>query len=215
MPNPATPTYWLEPTSTVAWGLRRYSRGGLTCEQGHHASLAYHGRAAAQLGPGGALADSCPEVPEDDPRWPTECGRGCGYRFTADDEWQNWFELIYRRADTGAEYVLHAEAGAEAVGVPAAPPGGSWNADWMTPWLQPDGICLVVRLPNGHDWMVDGEASNCDRKGQPHQCWVRHGDPRKANVTVDKAGDTCSAGAGSIAVPGYHGFLRAGVLTAV
>lgn len=47
-----------------------------------------------------------------------------------------------------------------------------------------------------------------------HKCWVRHGDPRASNVTVDKNGDTCSAGAGSILAGDYHGFLQAGVLTA-
>lgn len=78
--------------------------------------------------------------------------------------------------------------------------------------IGPDGICLMVRLPNGHDWMVDSEASNCTRKGEPHQCWVRHGDPRECRVSVDKNGDTCAAGAGSIQGGDWHGFLRDGVL---
>lgn len=90
-----------------------------------------------------------------------------------------------------------------------------WNAWWMPEnWRGPDGIALMVRLPNGHDWHVDGEASNCTRKGEPHACWVRHGDPRTATVHVDKDGDTCAAGAGSILAGDYHGFLQHGVLTA-
>jgi hypothetical protein len=32
-------------------------------------------------------------------------------------------------------------------------------------------------------------------------------------VTVGKSGNTCAAGAGSIAVDGYHGFLRNGSFT--
>ena len=78
----------------------------------------------------------------------------------------------------------------------------------------PDGICLIVKCPNGRDWYVDSEASNCTRKGEPHQCWCRHGDPRECRVTVDKNGDTCAAGAGSIQAGDYHGFLQAGILTA-
>jgi hypothetical protein len=98
-----------------------------------------------------------------------------------------------------------------------APPGASWDAWWYPHndlWRGPDGIALMVRLPNGRDWSVDGAASNCTRKGEPHKCWIRHGDPRRADVTVDKQGDTCAAGAGSIQADDYHGFLRAGVLTA-
>jgi hypothetical protein len=96
-----------------------------------------------------------------------------------------------------------------------APPGASWDAWWMPDyWRGPDGIALMVKCPNGHEWHVDSQASNCTRKGQPHECWVRHGDPRQANVTVDKHGDTCAAGAGSIVAGDYHGFLQAGILTA-
>lgn len=75
-----------------------------------------------------------------------------------------------------------------------------------------DGIYLMVRLPDGHDWAVDSEASNCTKPGEPHHCWIRHGDPRECRVTVDKNGDTCAAGAGSIASPNWHGFLQNGVL---
>ena len=37
--------------------------------------------------------------------------------------------------------------------------------------------------------------------------------PRTGNVHVDKSGDTCAAGAGSILIGGYHGFLHNGYLT--
>lgn len=70
---------------------------------------------------------------------------------------------------------------------------------------------LVVVTPDGHWWDIDSRASNCTMKeDKVHRCWVRHGDP--PNVTVDKQGATCNAGAGSIQTPDWHGFLRDGKL---
>lgn len=93
-------------------------------------------------------------------------------------------------------------------------PGAMWDAFWMPEsWRGPDGKCLNVILPDGHEWCIDAESSNCTRKGdRTHQCWVRHGEP--PNLTVDKNGETCAAGAGSIVSPrtGWHGFLRNGTL---
>jgi hypothetical protein len=82
-------------------------------------------------------------------------------------------------------------------------------------WTNCDGKHLMVVLPNGHGWDVNSRASNCTMKDDgAHRCWVRHGDPDKGEpVHVDKAGNTCAAGAGSIAVPGYHGFLHNGELS--
>ena len=92
-------------------------------------------------------------------------------------------------------------------------------------WYHQDGRCvlgkwdncndprghLMVVLPNGHTWDIDGRASNCDMKDErTHRCWVRHGEP--PNITVDKGGHTCHAGAGSIIGGEWHGFLRNGVL---
>ncbi|TAL46450.1 MAG: hypothetical protein EPN91_00220, partial [Salinibacterium sp.] len=66
-------------------------------------------------------------------------------------------------------------------------------------WINCDGKHLMVVLPNGREWDVSGRASNCTLKDDNvHRCWVRHGDPESGNVHVDKAGLTCSAGAGSI-----------------
>lgn len=223
MTYPATPTYWLEPTEEVAVGLRRYTSRSTSfeCAGGYHHALVYIHRAPAiyrtDESSGRRSLTFQPEVPHVAPRWPTVCEEeGCGYRFTdgSDDHWQDWQELIYRRPDTGQEYVLHSSAGADALGAPSAPPGAMWNAWWMPYNIGPDGLCLMCRCPNGHDWMVDSEASNCTRPGEPHQCWVRHGDPRSEPVTVDKNGDTCAAGAGSIQASDYHGFLQNGVLTA-
>lgn len=203
-----TQTFWLERTGDIAWGLRRYRSSdgaGFTCDTGYHDALVYLGRAMAV---GDNPADA---VSRDDPRWPTTCSR-CDYWFTDVDVWQSWSERIWQTQD-GVEFVLHRTAVPVELGISTAPPGACWDAYWMPDvWRGPDGISLMVRLPNGHDWNVDSEASNCTRKDEPHECWVRHGDPRDCHVTVDKNGNTCQAGGGSIQAGDFHGFLRDGVL---
>lgn len=102
--------------------------------------------------------------------------------------------------------------------------GAMWFAYWgfkNREWQNETGPHLYVRCPNGpadaagriptRDWDVDARASNCTLpEDKLHRCWVRHGSPPA--VHVDKSGHTCSAGAGSIALPGWHGFLRNGML---
>ena len=215
---PATPTFWLENTDRCRFGLRRYSSTAgntWTCQSGWHEATRVTAEGPAVYKPVAAAEHREHEVgrrtlvasldtPHDDPRWPVTCDAGCGYRFAEDDHWQDTQHQLYQRTDTGALLTLR-----------DAPPGASWDAWWMPDyWRGPDGIALMVKCPNGHEWHVDSEASNCTRKGEPHECWVRHGDPRQANLTVDKNGDTCAAGAGSILAGDYHGFLQAGVLTA-
>lgn len=121
---------------------------------------------------------------------------------------------LYRRGDTG-----------ELTTLGAAPAGAMWDAHWMASECRtgPDGITLCVKLPNGSTWSVDQQCSNCTRDqygptaefpegrcwlGRTHYCWVRHGDPRTGTIHVDKNGETCSAGAGSILSGDYHGFLH-------
>ncbi len=68
-----------------------------------------------------------------------------------------------------------------------------------------------VKLPDGETWYIDSRAANCGLpKDNVHKCWVRHGEPPK--LTVNKKGNTCKAGMGSIQTKNYHGFLRNGVL---
>jgi hypothetical protein len=207
---PAAQTYWLEPTDRVQLSLRRHTHWDeLRPDHPYHSASMPIGEIPATYETHDSehrtLATVSPEhqAPREDPRWPTSCD--CGYVFTNDDEWQHFQDLLYRRIDTGAETPLR-----------DASPGGSWDAWWMPPAFRansPDGLYLMVILPNGRHWAVDSEASNCTRKGEPHQCWVRHGNPRDCQLTVDKNGDTCAAGAGSIQAGDYHGFLRDGVLT--
>lgn len=140
--------------------------------------------------------------PRDDPRWPVQCER-CGYAFADTDPRQVFSESLWKRSDTGEEISLR-----------DAPPGAMYYATWLDDckWaVGPDGRALMVVCPDGYVWHVDGEASNCTRKGDhSHKCWVRHGTP--PDVHVDKNGVTCNAGAGSIAAPRWRGFLTNGVL---
>lgn len=141
--------------------------------------------------------------PHSDPRWPLRCR--CGYEFRAADSWQYNERRLYRRSDTGHLTTLL-----------DAPVGAMWFAEWLEGypgWTGADGHSLHVRLPGGYDWCTDSRASNCDMPTDTeHKCWVRHGTPPGDIVHVDKNGRTCHAGAGSIVVPGYHGFLHNGHL---
>ncbi len=110
---------------------------------------------------------------------------------------------IWRRVDTGEELVqIHKHPGAMYYVSPEA-------QKYYRPG--PDGRTLFVVTPGGL-WSPDSRASNCGRpQDEVHYCWVRHGVPPL--ITVDKEGDTCVAGAGSILVGKYHGFLTNGKLT--
>lgn len=91
-----------------------------------------------------------------------------------------------------------------------------WN-DWLPEnfyWDNHKGYHLMCVLPNGHEWNIDSRASNCTMpEDKNHKCWIRHGNPETEKVTVNKNGVTCNAGAGSIWIDDYHGFLTDGNLT--
>jgi len=198
---PDVQTFWTEPTEEVELSLRRFawsSEDRCPVNRYHNATVRI-GRAPVRMSEDGFLAAIHREEFDGDERWPLTCE--CGYVFVDDDQWQVNQHPYYRAAD-GREWARN-----------DLPPGAMFDAWWMSDfWRGPDGIALQVILPNGNEWAVDARASNCSRPDEPHQCWVRHGDPRTEPVTVDKEGDTCSAGAGSILSGDYHGFLRAGVL---
>ncbi len=203
------------------------------CPGGYHHAMTPIGEAAEKKRPDGYLESVDSKIYAGDERWPKVC-TACGYQFSdtdTEDVRQVFTRSVYRRADNGFETTLE-----------DAPAGAIWNAWWQMDCgslAGPDGKSFTVKLPGGHDWCIDSRASNCDSlcancgrpyfqhdqgtfeerqkacpegytDARPHKCWVRHGEA--PNLTVDKAGITCGAGAGSIVVPGWHGFLRGGQL---
>jgi hypothetical protein len=125
-------------------------------------------------------------ISRDDPRWPKFCP-GCGKGFADTDEWQVNVDALYRRSDTGAIVALgEAEAGA------------MWDAYWWR-YKGPDGKCLVVKLPNGHDWIIDGPSQQHKEPG----AWTRTGTPPLITASP------------SILADDYHGWLRNGILSSV
>lgn len=198
----------LERTESSRRWLRRYASGEGRCN-GFCNGMTLLGDYVTLRGPGG---DEVPvprhSYPDDDPQWPLKCDR-CGSPFMAEEPRQVFTLHLYR--------VVAVMPGAlAAVGdvftLRDVPAGAMWNADWFGSWAQgPDGRSLVVKLPNQGEWLVDGPASNCTKPDEKtHRCWIRHGE--WPAVTVDKSGNTCEAGAGSIASGDYHGFLRGGYL---
>jgi hypothetical protein len=151
--------------------------------------------------------------PKADQRWPKTCS-ACGRPFDDKDEYQLFTKQIYIRESDGFRCTLA-----------DAPPGGCWDAWWISDrrkdvptgcgyMIGPDHRSLIVKCPDGHEWMIDGRASNCTLPNDnTHHCWVRHGRPEDGTLHVDKNGNTCAAGAGSIQTPRWHGFLHNGFLT--
>ena len=208
--------FWLEFANLCEWGLRRYTSfdKDVECTNGFHfhdgtVILGQHfareivDEGPSHLGEVHLCVDERIEKiswpPHDDPRWPRKCKR-CAYQFTEDDQYQEWTSMLYRRSDNGELITLRESS-----------PSAMWDAVWY-PWKGPDGRSVVVKLPNGHEWSIDGRATNCTMpQDNEHHCWVRHGTPPK--LTVDKNGRTCQAGAGSVQGGDYHGFLRDGCFT--
>lgn len=199
-------TFW-ETLQRSTYYLRRYSSSSNEkCQGGgsYHNALSKEPLATTDDTPNaeGIVCNNSPPAPaHGDPRWPTKCDK-CDYQFNEFDTHQVFGRKLMKNKETG-----------EVLQEDQLPVGAMWYCDWYNSFFGPgpDGHSLVVRLPGNFDWNVDGEANNCTRKGdRSHKCWIREGAP--PNVTAGKNGNTCSAGAGSIAVPGYHGFLRNGYL---
>lgn len=192
--------FLIEPSGKLQRSLRRY-RGAVACPGGASYCNAMN---VLEIVPDVRDASDAiplqPAVCHSHPLWPTHCPL-CKRAFTEEDNWQVFGDPIFRRVDTGEEFTLR-----------DAPPGAMWFCKWHEDFgVGPDGKALMVRLPNGHDWHVDGVANNCTRReDKVHKCWVREG--TVPVITVGKNGNTCSAGAGSILSGTYHGFLRNGML---
>lgn len=201
--------FMLDPTDEAVRFLRRYTVGKdvplCPLSPGDHS---YH-NAMVGIEPTALIRvmdgdRSCVRIepmdwPHDDPRWPKACG--CGYEFRPDDNWQLFYEPVYRTAD-GRKFSTHASDHEAFGGVPRAPAGAMWFADWMPHTKGPDGRCLIVRCPARPDgtgvcdWMVDGPSTNGDG-------WTRTGTPPKV---------TAHPSIFVHAPSGFHGWLRDGVL---
>lgn len=229
----ATPCYLVEFTDEQRVSLRRFGFGPSDDEPDRHACpsrppITYRSGHVSRLGcdaesahiatvplewtPESGSRKSPPDWPRDDPNWPARC-RYCGRPFEHDEMWQTNGDPIMR-------VVAVVPGAALAVGEVAAmgdlPPGAMWFDPYPYEFwgIGFDGRSLSVKLPDGHIWRVDGEATNCTRKGdKAHRCWLREGEPPYVTAGKHPHEFTCSAGAGSIATPGYHGFLQNGVLT--
>jgi hypothetical protein len=123
----------------------------------------------------------------------------------SDRDWDPEFKAVlrWRNPATGEE-----REWADSFGV-----GAMWWATWYPrnmEWENETEPHLMVVTPGGH-WDIDSRCSNCGKpQDKLHRCWVRHGEA--PNITVDKNGLTCAAGAGSIAHKTWHGYLRNGYL---
>lgn len=132
--------------------------------------------------------------------------------------------LFKIRQVDGDEDLWEREDGSEQFSLLHAPAGAVWDAEWMGDAFRVNGSgpCLVIRLPNGSEFEPGFSASNCDRKGEEHDCWCVHGEA--PNLTIDKNPEpgrsTCSAGGGSIwsgqgTDRDWHGFVTNGELVQV
>jgi len=187
----------------VRRSLRRYANLGLVrCEAsgyGYHDARVEIEVVEKERKVGGYELQAPPRIAfAGDPRWPTRCS--CGYAFGVDDQWQVIDERLLMRVGSD-----------ELVTWRDAEPGAMLDAQWF-PWKGFDGRSLKVKCPNGIEWAIDGPANNCTKPDDSeHRCWIRHGEPPV--ITVDKNGNTCAAGAGSIQAGDYHGFLQNGEFT--
>lgn len=180
--------FWIEPTGE--W----VHSGHAECPAGHEHTL--------DLGTG-PTSDSRPKF--EDVAWPEPCPT-CNMPMDYDDAgWRSTGSVrYYRRVDTGEVRL----------GIMAFGPGAMWDNALSHGRKGDDGRGLAVILPNGDTWHIDSRASNCGRPDDDlHRCWVRHGEVPQ--ITVDKDGNTCPAGGGSIQAGDYHGRLLGGVLVEV
>lgn len=180
-----TPTtcFLVVPLDVARESLRRYASGECSANGYplHQASVVIGER----LFRGRSNGHGADDVSHDDPRWPQECP--CDYVFRDDDSWQHNLDRLHARAD---------DRGGERFLLRDAPVGAMWDTPWCLPhWQGPDGRCLIVKLPDGSEWCVDGPATNGPG-------WTRTGDPPRITARP------------SIGSAGYHGWLTDGVLSA-
>lgn len=169
--------------------------------------------AYAVIGKSGKLRDwesfgKVEDYPEE--RWPTSC-HYCGAAAPApppgpEPRTAGASGISYHRQ------VIADRMYGTASGLPE--PGDVYEMRWHEPgkcafWDNCSGVHWWGVLPNGRVWDIDSRCSNCTlRDERTHRCWIRSGSAEAGTMSVGKAGGhTCSAGGGSILVPGWHGFL--------
>lgn len=199
-----TQCFWIEQS-----GKLRYV-AAVECKDGHRTVLAEREGMRPDLPADHDEEWAGVQIDGDDVEWPAFCPAcEAALDYENDHPQRLGGNREWTRRDTGETHWNVRDFG----------PGAMWDADWMpSAWKRGgDGRYLVVLCPDGHEWTIDSEASNCTRKGEDHDCWCRHGEP--PNLTVDKTPEpgrsTCAAGAGSIKTPSWHGFLRNGRLVEV
>lgn len=178
----------LRATDHARLALRRYAEG--PCNASPNGVSIHDARALIGTAPVITHPDretwevvAPPQPPKTDPRWPTHCA--CGYVFHDEDEWQLSSHRLYERQDTHEHLTLH-----------EVQPGMLWDAPWLLDmgWAGPDGRSLVLALPDGGQWTIDGPSSNGPG-------WTRTGEP--PHITTRP----------SILSTRYHGWLTDGVLS--
>lgn len=191
--------FWMDKSSFVRQTLRRYKTNDDLAIKECPLPWGYHNVSSEPIGD--CLVEVVPRLyeggavhgdlwPHDDPRWPTHCK--CGYEFEEKDHWQYNPDDLYVTRTDGEMYTML-----------SAPPGAMINATWYRDHphtgdrINDDGISLLVKLPCGVWWHVDGPSYNDGKVGPG---WVRTGNP--PNVTARP----------SILTAGYHGWLTDGWL---
>lgn len=189
----AVECFWVEPSGKAVRSLRRYRRGDsrdCPVHDYHNAvvELGDHFDVIWATGDDGARYVAAIDAADyaADPRWPLHCE--CGYEFADDDHWQANQEPIYEAAD-GRRAWVHPAHGRKPT------PGAMFDTHWRPELRKEDGLAISVVCPDGTVWCMDDEATSGG-------FWTREGTVPK--ITANP----------SILTPGYHGFLRNGVLTA-
>jgi hypothetical protein len=176
-----TPCFLLRDTDQASLSLRRYAVERVCPLGRYHEAITLIGTAPTRYTPTRML-DTI-HTPHSDPRWPVACA--CGERFADSDPWQTCQDPIYEAVD-GRRFTTR---------LGDAPPGAMWNAPYYQDvWAGPDGLSLIVVLPDGRHWAIDTPSSSGGH-------WTRTGNAPHLTVTP------------SILTPGYHGWLQNGILS--